>query len=137
MSEPLDPLERELAGFPPRGVSPELRQRIGERLRAPGWTWRHWAAVLGTAAAAGIVVLLAWPAPEPRTSPDSRSRASTNDPPLPPPTLAAYRRAFDRSPDALEELLRQHPTLALREGGEELRAGQRFNLLFLESLGDR
>jgi hypothetical protein len=137
MSEPLDPLEQELAGFQPRRASPELRQRIGERLRAPGWTWRHWAVVVGTAAAAGIVVLLAWPAPEPDTKLDSSSRVSTNDLQLAPPTLAAYRRAFEQSPDTLEEMLGQHPALAMREPGEALRAGQRFNPHFLDSLGDR
>jgi hypothetical protein len=137
MSEKPNRLEQELAGLKPRALSPELRRRVAERLKAPRWTWRQWAATLGTAAAAGLAVLFAWPKPESAlnhtsTSPQTQSRARES------PTLADYRRAFDQSPVALEQLLSQHASLAARELGSEgeLRANRRFDANYLAELGE-
>jgi len=138
--EPLDSLEAELAGLRPQPLPPAVRRRIAERLGAPRWTWRRWAVTLSAAAAAGIAVVLAWPTPEP-DSPRVNDRLVGKlpaDPVATPATLAEYRRAFGESPATLEQVLNRHTTLSLRSPGNAgaLRAGQRFDPAFLETIGE-
>lgn len=123
-----DPLESELAALRPREPSPELAERIGERLnraneplsRRPKAAYRPWAAGLSvalavTAACAFVALVLprggdgppvaehpdaeAFEAPQPLV-------ASAFDETL--PTLWQYRTAISRSPNELDAVLDKH-----------------------------
>ena len=60
MSDAPDPLERELAALRPPAVSPELRQRVAERLSArPVRRWPWAVALVTVLAAAGVVAVIA------------------------------------------------------------------------------
>jgi hypothetical protein len=114
VNEELDPLEAELRNLRPRQPSPDLPRRIGERLAsAPAppvrrtWPW-HLALAAGFAAACLVVAVLVWRSGKH----DDRPRVEHQGPPLPVaerpeplPTLGAYRRALDESPEALDALL--------------------------------
>jgi hypothetical protein len=117
MSEPIDPLEKELSALHPREVSPALRRRIGERLADPArarWRIRPLALAGGLAAAALAVVLFRGggdqgprpgPGPivvKPRPAPSVEVEEDADDSE---PTLLAYERALARSPEDLNALL--------------------------------
>ena len=137
-NEPLDDLERELAGLRPQPLPPAVRRRIAERLGGPRWTWRHWAVTMSAATAAGLAVVLAWPTPAPEkpivkdilVGKPPAAEANT------PATLAEYRRAFGQSPAALDQVLNRHTALSLREPRQDVRAGRRLDAQFLDSLGE-
>ena len=107
-----DPLENELAALRPRPVSPELRDRVAERLNAPAprrrWVWGI--ALVGVLMVAGVIAFLRpnrkEPAPPvlPAVAPSPRAPVELESPP---PSVLAYRRALARSPEALDALLDQ------------------------------
>jgi hypothetical protein len=115
MNDECDPLEEELARYRPEPISPELRQRIGDRL-AGMRRWRlRFPAMLGAAAALAAACVMWWVSPT--ALPPERIR------PAPPqaaqednrwPTFAAYHRALNESPQALEELVDRQAALACR-----------------------
>jgi hypothetical protein len=129
-----DPLETELARLRPQPVSPRLPRQIAERLNSP----RRWLGLsLAAAVAAGLIVVLAWPKPEPPAPRhEIKDLAVNGTSKLSSPTLAEYRRAIDRSPTALDQLLNQRQTFSLYAPREELRAGRRLDQPFLDSLGE-
>jgi hypothetical protein len=107
MSDERDPLEEELAGFRPQPVSPELRERIGQQLaytRRARFRIRFAVGAL-TALAAASVFWLALPTASPPAPVRQRLVAREEQNQELPPTLAVYRQALDRSPDAMEQLM--------------------------------
>lgn len=117
MSEPLDPIETELAAMQPRSPSPDLRRRIGERLaetdrgpvqKAQGKRWTLWVTIAGGALAASVVAAILWPR--------GGGEVGPSKPPLPDvtkstlvggtgSTVLAYQRAFARSIDEFSALV--------------------------------
>jgi hypothetical protein len=111
MSTTPDPLEGELAALRPYEISPGLRRQIARRLAgsAPApfrWLWRF--ALAGGLAAACLTMVLVWRGGGVRMEPEQVVRPQPA-PPVPGedagPTLLAYERALDRSPEALDALL--------------------------------
>lgn len=111
MRETPDPLEEQLSALRPHEVSPELRRHIARRLtevpRVPHRR-RWWLAFAGGLAAACLAVVLLWRGGGVRVEPERVVRPQ----PAPPtsakdvgPTLRAYQRALDRSPEELDALL--------------------------------
>jgi hypothetical protein len=110
-----DPLENELAALRPRPVSPELRDRVAERLNAPApsrrWIWG--VAFVGVLAAVGAIALVVpnrkEPSPPvpPAVVPSPSPAPAVAEPESPPPSVLVYRRALARSPEALDALLDQ------------------------------
>jgi hypothetical protein len=108
-----DPLENELAALRPRPVSPELRDRVAERLKTPAPSRRWvWGIVLaGVLVGIGVIAVLLpnrkEPAPPvpPAVVPPPAPPAT--EPESPPPSVLAYRRALARSPEAFDALLDQ------------------------------
>jgi hypothetical protein len=120
----VEPLESELAGFPPAALSAKLVRTIGQELS------RHRRsharrnkligfAIVGLAAAACVVVALApW-------------RDSTSNPvvvvitprqnkaPDAAPTWASYQQAFDRSPETFDAILDRDSGRLLRFAGDK------------------
>jgi hypothetical protein len=111
MSANPDPLEEELSALRPYEVSPELRRHIARRLAEvpPAPRRRLWRlALAGGLAAACLGVVLLWRGGGARVEPERDVRLQ----PAPPasaqdagPTLLAYERAMDRSPEELDALL--------------------------------
>jgi hypothetical protein len=108
-----DPLENELAALRPRPVSPELRDRVAERLKTPAPSRRWvWGSVLaGVLAGIGVIAVIlpnrkepSLPVPPAVVPPPPPASA---EPESPPPSVLAYRRALARSPEALDALLDQ------------------------------
>ena len=124
----IDPFEAELRALQPRETSPSLKRRIAEELRAsasPEALPRAspqdsslWSIPLACAlaAACAFAIALWW------TDDISQPRQIVVYPPAPPgvsaenvsPTVLAYRRALERSPEALDLLLDRHANFALR-----------------------
>lgn len=116
MTDERDPLENELEGLRPREPSPLLEHRLSRRLAQrptgdPATTWRL-ALVAGVAAALLLGLALSW-LHTPRqdsiapTRHDAPEWSATNA--SEPATLASYRRAWEASPEKLEELLDRQP----------------------------
>ena len=142
MNEPYDPIEAELESMRPRGVSPELKRRVGERLSVThleraGLPWSP--ALAGALAAACLAaVLLGW---------SGRKSERTENNPQPPapivvngngkPTVLAYRRALAQSSGALDALLDKHAarTLPADSGRAPIRAFTRSDEQYV-SLGE-
>jgi hypothetical protein len=111
MSAKPDPLEEELSALRPHEVSPELRRHIARRLgevpRVPHRRlWRL--ALAGGLAAACLAVVLLWPGGGARVEPERVVRPQPAQPTPAEdagPTLLAYERALDRSPEELDALL--------------------------------
>jgi hypothetical protein len=129
MSDAPDPLERELAALTPPAVSPELRQRIADRLaRPPAWR-RAWPfALAGGLIVASVAAVLVWdrsrhaPRDEPRPVVVPQSSPAVA-PASPEPTLLVYRRALARSPEELDAVLGGHATLAPDPNPKPVAAG--------------
>jgi hypothetical protein len=111
-----DPLETELSALRPREVSPELRQRVAERLAdaPPSMARRLWVIVLASGlAAACLIWILLWRG---RSRVEPEPFVKELPPPLPveveepAPTLLAYQRALARSPQDLDALLEGQAT---------------------------
>ena len=107
-----DPLENELAALRPRPVSPELRDRVAERLNAsaPSRRWIWGVAFVGVLAAVGAIALVVpnRKEPSPPVPPAMVPMPPTaTEPESPPPSVLVYRRALARSPEALDALLDQ------------------------------
>lgn len=107
-----DPLEDELAALRPHPLSPELRDRVAERLSPPPrprrWVWG--VALVGVLAAAGVIALVRpnRPVPTPPVPPAVvPPPPAAAEPESPPPSVLVYRRAMARSPEALDALLDQ------------------------------
>lgn len=147
MSDERDPLEVELTSLRPREPSPELERRIRQHLQPTGLRplRRRWsiAALAGLGVAAGLLVaVLMWPSAER----GRRSQRSPNPVPVPPapvaagdelPTVYAYRRALDQSPEALEALLDRHAELSMGgQGRPPVRAFTFADSKTLESVGE-
>lgn len=120
MSDDLDPLERELQELRPRQPSPQLHQRIDKRLKRRRLLWLALPFVLLLAGLLALPLLRQsepTPAPVPPVPP-----APVEEPAESLPTLQAYRRALQRSPEELDALLARHaaarssatPVLAVR-----------------------
>jgi hypothetical protein len=111
VSDPIDPLEAELAGLQPRAVSPDLRDRVAARLAASRprrWPW----ALAGVIALVAILaVAIPWskepspPVPPPVPAPPP----AATEPVSPAPSVLAYQRALAQSPEAFDALLDQQP----------------------------
>ena len=108
-----DPLENELAALRPRPVSPELRDRVAERLNAPapGRRWVWGVALVGVLLVVGVIAFIRPTRKEP-TPPVPPAvvpppAPPTAEPESPPPSVLVYRRALARSPEALDALLDQ------------------------------
>jgi hypothetical protein len=116
VSETPDPLEAELAALRPRGVSPELRRGVAERLAArPARRWSWAVALLTVLSAAGILVHVApWRKEPPPPEPPVIVPAPPAEPesPGPAPSVLAYQQALARSPEELTALLDKHATAA-------------------------
>ena len=99
MTDDLDPLEAELRALRPHEPSPALRRRLAADLAPPRrWGWRL--ALAGGLAAACVALVLFV------NRGDRRAPAPVvAAPPVPPPTVQAYRLALAQSPEALDELL--------------------------------
>jgi hypothetical protein len=119
MNEAPDPLETELSALRPRPVSPELRQRVAERLntRHTGRQWVWGAALIGALTTVGVLLSLPGrkdPPPVPAISPT----VAPAPPPAPAesespaPSVLAYQRALARSHDELTALLDKHAATA-------------------------
>jgi hypothetical protein len=114
MSAKPDPLEEQLSALRPHEVSPELRRHIARRLaEVPRVPHRRlwWLAFTGGLAASCLAVVLLWHGGGPRVEPKQAVRPEPA-PPAPAedagPTLRAYERALDRSPEELDALLDQN-----------------------------
>jgi hypothetical protein len=113
MNDANDPLEAELAALRPHDPSPELRQRVGQRLTVPVRTGSRWpwgvALVAGLAAACVVAVLLRYgvgPGPAPtQTAFDPRTAGATEDSL---PSIWVFQNALSRSPDELDAVLDRH-----------------------------
>lgn len=108
-----DPLENELAAFRPRPVSPELRDRVAERLStpAPSRSWIWGITFVGVLVAGGVIAVIlpnrkepTLPVPPAVVPPPPPASA---EPESPPPSVLVYRRALACSPEALDALLDQ------------------------------
>jgi hypothetical protein len=140
-----DPLESELRALSPHEPSPELRERIAERLAAEAmparsrWRPRWHCAAWGGALAAGVVAACVMAAILLRREADPVAKVevpaevqqplidSAFDDAL--PSLWTYRRALARSAEELDALLDKHAGLA-RESNSQLdqvRAFARFD----------
>jgi hypothetical protein len=121
-----DPLELELSGLRPRGMSVEARQRIAERLspaplrkRSTIWSsaWLRGAVAVG-AIAASVAVVVVWQGDARPSRPDMDAeeldlrRAAAFDRSL--PSVWSYRQALMQSPQALEGLLDAHSIRSLQ-----------------------
>jgi hypothetical protein len=109
-----DPLENELASLRPRPVSPELRDRVAERLNAPapGRRWVWGVALVGVLLVVGVIALVrpTWKEPIPPVPPavaPPPPAPLTTEPESQVPSVLAYRRALAQSPEALDALLDQ------------------------------
>src|SRR5687768_9240605 len=113
-----DPLETELESLRPAPVSAGFAGRVGRELgqaSSPPVRLRN-AIVLTLAAAACVLVAFAWWGSRQDGIDDALQVAGTRPAEpvdvvrreLPPPTVAAYRRALAESPDALDALLDAH-----------------------------
>ncbi|MBO0701130.1 MAG: hypothetical protein J2P46_22225 [Zavarzinella sp.] len=109
MSDTPDPLEAELAGLTPPAVSPELRQRIAERLARPPVYRRAWPLVLAGGLIAGCVAVVAFRhggprpvEPEPVVVPQPAPAVEAVSPE---PSLLVYERALAQSPERLDAVL--------------------------------
>jgi len=108
-----DPLENELAALCPRPVSPELRDRVAERLRAPApsrsWVWG--VSFVGALVAVGAIALVIpnrkVPTPPVPPAVVPPTPLAPVEPESPDPSVLFYRRALARSPEALDALLDQ------------------------------
>jgi hypothetical protein len=114
VSDTPDPLEAELGGLRPRGVSPELRRRVGERLNTtPARRW-PWGVALVVVVVVGALAVLTPRTKEPAPAPAGIVPA----PPAaiesadPEPSVLAYQRALLRSPEQLTALLDRHAATA-------------------------
>ena len=116
MSQTPDPLEAELAGLRPRGVSPELRRRVADRLAArPVRRWPWAVALLTVLCSAGVVAVVApWKKTLPPPEPPVVVPAPPAEPesPDPNPSVLAYQQALARSPEELTALLDRHAAAA-------------------------
>jgi hypothetical protein len=120
----IDPLEAELAALRPAQPSAELFQRVGRELqRRPGFWARAWFIGPVAAAACAAVVLLVWRGgarpvgsvvPVATTTQVPTTTGVADDSDL--PALATYRRAWARSPAALDALLDRHASRSLAGG---------------------
>jgi hypothetical protein len=117
MNDTRDPLEDELAGFPPRPIPASLRDRIDRKLTVERQRRRQ-RIVFGLAAAVLAAVTVWWffprtPLPDGRVEPvvTAPSFAAADEAP---PTLANYRRALNQSPEALEQLLDHQAAVTCR-----------------------
>lgn len=146
MNEHTDPFERELAALRPAEPSPQLAERIAQRLTteaaepavhrsssaAPPLRARRWLAVavaVAAVAAGGVAVL--WPrgeqnAPaEVKLQPVEPLVATAFDDTL--PSLASYRRALARSPEEFDRLLSRHRAQAeSTHSSDQVRGFERF-----------
>jgi hypothetical protein len=129
MSDAPDPLEAELAALTPPAVSPDLRQRIADRLaEPPPATHRRawWLALAGGLVAVGVAVILVRPGSDRPVEPDPVVLPQPSPPAeaeSPGPTLLVYRRALTRSPEDLDSALAEHATLAPDPDPELARIG--------------
>ena len=114
-----DPLEAELEALHPALTSAGFTDRVSRALRetsSPGSRRRAPVVLALAAAAACVVVAFAWwgsrgdgthdAAQVVATRPAQPAGVARRE--LPPPTVAAYRRALAESPDALDALLDAH-----------------------------
>jgi hypothetical protein len=116
VSETPDPLEAELAALRPRGVSPELRRRVADRLATrPTRRWPWAVALVAVLASAGGLALVApWNKELPPPVPPVVVPAppAVRESPDPAPSVLAYQRALARSPEELTALLDRHAAVA-------------------------
>jgi hypothetical protein len=119
---PDDALERELESLRPRPPSPELRRRIGGRLRQP-WRLRFATGLATAAVAAGLIVavILHRPPAPPVEPPPAVEFASS-------PSVLVYERAFAKSPASLDALL-DHEAVRTSLDAAPTRAGAGLTLL--------
>jgi hypothetical protein len=124
-----DPLEAELRSLRPQPLSPAMRRRLGDRLTAaPAGRRRHGlVALTGSLAASALALatLLRFGAEPP--APPAREAATL-------PTVQAYRQAFARSPEALDELLDRHSAGPARAAAPTVVAAFRSELPSLRGL---
>jgi hypothetical protein len=114
VNEELDPLEAELRKLRPCEPSPDMPRHIGDRLAAapapPVRRMSPWSLALaaGFAAACLVAALLVWRSGKHDDQPQVEHHGPpppVAERPEPLPTLGAYRRALDESPEALDALL--------------------------------
>jgi hypothetical protein len=118
MTEAFDALETELGALQPREVSPQLPQRIAERLEGAAWSWKRrlsGSVVLAGGVAAGLALaLFLWRGSRPSPLPEIVVKPSPAPVPSPVarddrlPTVRAYQQAWAESPEAFEALLDKH-----------------------------
>jgi hypothetical protein len=126
-----DPLEAELAALRPHEPSPELKQRLAERLdrattsrpaeRRKNIRWIG--ALAGGLIAAGVVAMIIWRRgdetivpPAPDVSVEATTAAAFDDSL---PSFWSYRAALAESPEAVDALLDRHAA-----GNTELKPGR-------------
>jgi hypothetical protein len=130
MNETHDSLEEELSSLQPHGPSSELRRRIAERLAepVPGSRWRSWKSSLALSAAAACLAVFCWPwiaGHDGNKNPKhvaihANAAAATG---VLKPTLLAYQRAWNRSPEELEVLLNRQAIVTPDRDPELVRIG--------------
>ena len=138
MSDIPDPLERELTALSPRAVSPDLRQRVADRLTArPARRWPWALGLVAVLASAGVVAVFGpWEEEVPPPAPPVVAPAppTETESPDPAPSVLAYRQALARSPEQLAALLDKHATAS--PDTEPVAAFTRSNTTLDALLGD-